>query len=450
MLFNSLPFLFVFLPVLLIVYYTVPARLRTWVLFISSLGFYSVSGLIPFVAFVITLSWSYVFGRVYADSRRSRHLALAISLPLLGLFLAKYLKFSLDSLGLGTDNQIVSVIITHFALPAGISFYTFQVVSYLADAILGRTKCDRDIGKYGAFVSFFPHFIAGPILRHEQIVHQLERIATAPRLRPDIRTGLKYIAVGLFYKTILSDTLHPLHERFTVQAAGGGLDALFCILSYAAIIYFDFWGYSLMAVGIAKLVDIDLPFNFLEPYKSRSPKDFWRRWHVTLSLWLRDYVYIGLGGNRHYVRNIIIVFAACGLWHGAGWNFVAWGLYHGLFVVLHHLTARWWDRLPGALQVAMTFTIVAAGWPLFNMGIEPWLDLLRLATSPTGPQGDSLYNPANWLWLAVIYGWIFLFREKEWLHGNRGILSSPWLQGAMLGVSILFLSFARTFIYFNF
>ncbi|MBT5298738.1 MAG: MBOAT family protein [Rhodospirillaceae bacterium] len=322
--FNTSEFLFVFLPLVIVVFHVAPRIARLPVLLASSFFFYWVSGDLAFTLLVVTVVWSALMAFLVARYNSLWIIIGAVAAPLGFLFIFKYLGFALDVVGAGAGTRGHFGFILQHVLPAGISFYTFQVVSYLIDIRDGTVAPEKNPIKFATFISFFPQLIAGPILRFEQISGQLDRIAGEPRLTPDLRSGVKFLTWGLAYKILFADVLRSFHELHDLTA-GGGLDALYSVLAYSLIIYFDFWSYSLMAIGLGKFFCIDLPRNFHEPYMSTSPREFWRRWHVTLSFWLRDYVYLRLGGNRAYILNIVVVFVACGIWHGAGWNFIVWG-----------------------------------------------------------------------------------------------------------------------------
>lgn len=253
------------------------------------------------------------------------------------------------------------------------------------------------------------------------------------------------------YKIFFADVPRTFLDLHRLIGDFNSIDGLFSILNYTFIIYFDFWGYSLMAIGLGKLVGIELPRNFQEPYMSSSPREFWRRWHVTLSFWLRDYVYLRLGGNKHYTLNIVFVFAVVGLWHGAGINFVVWGLYHGLAVAVYHVTRNYWDRIPRALAVAATFCIVTLGWPLFYLDIRSYIHLMDRVLCFDNPAA-LLVSARNWTYLGLVAIYTFTVREDRWLFAER--TTHPILSGAFLAsvaaATVVFLSYGRTFIYFQF
>ena len=242
-----------------------------------------------------------------------------------------------------------------------------------------------------------------------------------------------------------------MHLRYDNIVGAESIDALYSILSYSTIIYFDFWAYSLIAIGLAKLFSISLPRNFREPYRSSSPREFWKRWHITLSFWLRDYVYFRMGGRHHYARNIIILFGLVGLWHGAGWNFILWGFYHAFWVLVYNLLKRWWDPLPRIIQVTTTFIVVSLGWPLFYLDIAGYIQLFSNLFIFGGGEKGSLYGIIEWAYLGVILGWIFLVKEDFVIFNKeKNIFDHPVFLSILFVGAILFLSFGRTFIYFQF
>ena len=224
----------------------------------------------------------------------------------------------------------------------------------------------------------------------------------------------------------------------------------FLINAYSIRIFFDFWAYSLMAIGLAKLFCIELPINFNEPYQSKNPKDFWRRWHITLSSWLRDYVYIKLGGNKNYSKNIIIVFLACGLWHGAGWSFVLWGAYHAILVIIYHLSRNYWDKLSIVFQVATTYLLVGIGWPLFFMDIVDYKDMMLTLFNASFLGG--IYSLKHWIFITPIMLWVFFSKEIYWLYNKNKhwFFDSPILHSSLLFLALIFSNYSETFIYFRF
>ena len=218
----------------------------------------------------------------------------------------------------------------------------------------------------------------------------------------------------------------------------------------AGPIFFDFWAYSLMAIGLGKLFAIDLPVNFREPYQSASPGEFWRRWHVTLSFWLKDFVYLRLGGRDAYVRNIAIIFLACGLWHGAGWTFVLWGAYHAVLVIGYHLSRPLWDKAPRVLQILLTYGLVSLGWPLFFLDLDGYWMLLSALVDPA--EGAGIYSLKHWAFILPILAWVFFSKERVWLYNERPhwLFDNAPLHAVMALGALLFTSYSSTFIYFRF
>lgn len=451
MLFNSHLFLFIFLPVVLIAFYTVPPNFRLAVLLVSSLVFYGMAGTIPLIFMIASISWAFVTAFIFRRFHNRLGLAFAVMFPLAVLFLFRYLDFTLDSLNLSEEERQPFQFFLSVILPAGISFYTFQIVSYSIDVFDRREPVEKNALKLATFISFFPQLIAGPILRYGQIAGQLERISSERHLSPDFVGGIKFISVGLFAKIFFADFLSKPQERFSVIDNTSSLDALFAILAYSFRIYYDFWAYSIIAIGLAKLFSISLPRNFEEPYLSLNPKDFWRRWHITLSYWIRDYVYIKLGGRERRIRNIIIAFLVVGLWHGAGWNFVLWGALHAIYVLVYDFLEKPWSRMPQFFQVLLTFSLVTLAWPLFFLGFEEYLMILDQLFI-TGSFTSVAYGLKQWAYLAVVAIWLFLMRESRWLFNEAParVFDSPILYGLLLTMSVLFFSWGETFIYFRF
>ncbi|GAA5481735.1 MBOAT family O-acyltransferase [Haloferula sargassicola] len=324
---------------------------------------------------------NFFFGRYLAQHhgpRGKRMLALGVTanLGLLG-----YFKYA----GLFTKTIVAltgaGLTIPDVLLPLGISFFTFQQIAYLVDAYRGETKEYR-ITDYFLFVTFFPQLIAGPIVHHKEVMPQLERTRSSGRRSIDLSVGLTILAIGLFKKVVLADNFAPIATRLFEQASLGERhltmgEAWAATIAYALQIYFDFSGYSDMAIGSARLFGIRLPVNFHSPYKATSLIEFWRRWHITLSRFLRDYLYIPLGGNRLGVSrryfNLFLTMLLGGLWHGAGWTYVLWGALHGFYLCVNHgwvalRKSRGWPKMPAVLGGALTFLAVLVAWVPFRAG----------------------------------------------------------------------------------
>jgi alginate O-acetyltransferase complex protein AlgI len=379
MLFNSYEFLFAFLPVVLIGWWSIRApAARLAFLAASSYFFYAWWDWRFLPLMIASTTVDYVAGRALVafdeDGPRRRGVliaALAANLAMLGYF--KYAGFFLDSLdgmgstlGLGTPFPEL-----HIVLPIGISFYTFNSMSYTIDIFRRQVRPARSLLHYAAFVSMFPHLIAGPIVRYATIDGQLRRLT--PRLSWELAaSGMFFLSCGLVKKLLIADTLAPHVDRLF-----GGHDQLGLVagwtaaVGYALQLYFDFSGYSDMAVGLAFLLGFRFPQNFDSPYKAQNISDFWRRWHMSLSFWLRDYLFIPLGGSQNgrwrTLRNLGVTMFLGGLWHGAAWTFVVWGLLHGAFLIAHNLLRRAGLTPPWtSLNRAITFACVAGAFVVFR------------------------------------------------------------------------------------
>lgn len=371
MLFSSLTFLFKFLPVTLVLYYLVPQRFRNIIMLIASLIFYAWGEPVYIVLMVLSIALNYFCGLDIEEKRdepqlvkRSLIFSVTVNVLLLGFF--KYYGFLIENL-----NAVLPVDIPYreLPLPVGISFYTFQALSYLIDVYRGEVRPQKNILYFALYISMFPQLIAGPIVRYVDIEEQLKNRRES---LAKFGQGCGYFIVGLGKKVILANSLGQIFNEIQGLSFGSFsvLTAWVGCISYALQIYFDFSGYSDMAVGLGKMFGFEFRRNFNYPYVSKSITDFWRRWHISLSTWFREYVYIPLGGNRcdisQQIRNLLIVWMLTGLWHGAAWNFLLWGLYYGILLVLEKFI---WggaiERLPKALQHFYALVLVLIGWVFF-------------------------------------------------------------------------------------
>lgn len=378
MLFNSFLYLLIFLPVTVGGYYYLNERRLTsastvW-LIIASLFFYSYWKLSFLPIIVVSIIVNYVTGNYFTRRSVQKNILLrklilitgvGFNVGLLGYF--KYTDFFITNINMlfGTDAGLL-----HIALPLGISFFTFQQITYLVDSFHGKTR-EYNFVNYALFVSFFPQLIAGPIVHHEEMMPQFARLRNKFLNWRNVYTGLFFIGAGLCKKVVIADT-------FALWAGKGFADpeslhffsAWATSLSYSVQLYFDFSGYTDMAIGSALLINIHLPQNFNAPYRSLSIQEFWRRWHITLGRFLKDYIYIPLGGNRkgriRIYGNLMITFFIAGIWHGAGWTFVLWGILHGLALCLHRFWRKMGLRMPKAFAWLLTFLFVNAAWVVFR------------------------------------------------------------------------------------
>jgi alginate O-acetyltransferase complex protein AlgI len=387
--------------------------------------------------------------------------SISINLGLLGFF--KYVNFFLDSASwvLNVVGVAGTPAVLKVALPLGISFYTFETISYVVDVYRGRTRAVRNPLDYALFIMFFPHLVAGPIVRPHDFLPQLGRLKRFNWNR--LYLGTRLVLLGFFKKSILADHLAGIVDP--VFAAPGTYDSLsswLAVLAYAVQIYCDFSGYSDMGIGLAHMLGFKLPQNFHFPYLAVNPADFWRRWHISLSTWLRDYLYIPLGGNRGSTattyRNLIVVMLLGGLWHGASWTFVAWGLYHGLWLALHRALPL--PRFLGRpsfrpLCMAGTFLLVCVGWVFFRAQTfaDAGLILTRLAWPTSGlalgPTSAALVLLCLGLILAGgLVGFHLPLRRIE--RRLPASLMGASLAGMLLLVLVLFPENSKAFIYFQF
>ena len=369
MVFSSLTFLFVFLPVTLLGYRLLPKRLRIGFLLLASLIFYAWGE--PLYVFLmagsILVNWLLGFQVAKDGPRKKAFLALSIVLNLLLLLIFKYTGLLWDTVK-GLFPAPLSEKTVAIRLPIGISFFTFQIMSYVIDVYRGKAKAQKNPILFGAYVSMFPQLIAGPIVRYVDIEAQLDQ--------PDLSLegfsqGVGLFVVGLGKKVLLANGVAVLwRELSAAPAQSGVLAAWVGLFAYTFQIYFDFSGYSDMACGLGRMLGFRFVQNFRYPYVADSVTDFWRRWHISLSTWFREYVYIPLGGNRRglprQVLNLLIVWTLTGLWHGASWNFLLWGLYYGVLLILEKLfLGKILQKLPKFLRQLLTFLMAALGWGVF-------------------------------------------------------------------------------------
>lgn len=408
MVFSSLPFLFFYLPVVLLIYKLSPLKLRNLFLMLASLFFYGWGEPIYIVIMFASIIIDYTHGMLverWRDNDKKARMAVASSVffNLLLLVFFKYYDFLAESINAVTG---LSLPLLGIPLPIGISFYTFQTMSYTIDVYRKDAPVQKNIVTFGAFVTLFPQLIAGPIIQYKSVAEQLE--SRREGLEKFV-SGVQRFCIGAAKKVLLANAIGQLwdvslaSENLTVLGGWLGL------VAYAFQIYFDFSGYSDMAIGLGKMFGFDFIENFNYPYISRSVVEFWKRWHISLTDWFRQYVYFPLGGNRvskpKWIRNIIIVWLLTGIWHGAGWNFLLWGLYYALFMLAERLfLGKYLEKLPVALRHIYTMFVVLIGWALF--AVENMAHLGRYLASCFGgaPLLDAatLYNFVSYLPMLVI------------------------------------------------
>lgn len=367
MLFSSIPFLYYFLPVVLILYFLAPGKCKNTVLLLASLFFYGWGEPKLLLLMLFTIALFYLCGLAIdrAEEPRRRKLwltiSVVISLALLGLF--KYADFFIASFNAAAG---VSLPLLKLALPVGISFYTFQCLSYTIDVYRGSVPAQKNLIAFGAYVALFPQLIAGPIVRYADIARELEHRSHSWE---DGSLGLRRFLTGLGKKVILADNLALFIKLFRESGEPSVLFYWMYAIAFTLNIYFDFSGYSDMAIGLGRIFGFRFMENFNYPYLSGSVTEFWRRWHMSLGSWFRDYVYIPLGGSRvsrgRWVRNILAVWMLTGLWHGAAWNFVLWGLFFAALLLMEKWVPAL-QKLPGFLRHGYVLLAVVLSFVLFN------------------------------------------------------------------------------------
>lgn len=402
MVFSSLTFLQVFLPLCLLVYFVSPDKMKNLVLLVFSLLFYAWGEPVYILLMLFSTAVDYICGRAVESRRRSGCSAklpllasLCINIGLLAVF--KYSDFLIGCVNslLGTD-----IPQPNLPLPIGISFYTFQTMSYTIDVYRGEVSAQKDILKFASYVTLFPQLIAGPIVRYQTIADELENRRHTPDLFAE---GVRRFVTGLAKKVLLANNIGLLWEAASAQADPTVLTAWLGAVAYGFQIYFDFSGYSDMAIGLGRVFGFHFLENFNYPFTAKSITDFWRRWHISMGTWFRDYVYIPLGGNRGglamQLRNIAIVWVLTGFWHGASFNFVLWGIYFGLLLVFEKLFILKWLEQRGSLtQHIYALFFISFNWPIF--GFEQITDGLHWIAAMLG--SGVLYDSGS-LYLLLTY-----------------------------------------------
>lgn len=369
MLFSSVEFLFRFLPVFMLLYLFIPEKYRNIVLLSGSLLFYAAGEPYYVLLLILSILINYGAGKLILDKEKKTAknvLILSLIYNFGMLFIFKYWDFAAGILNRLSAGETIPVL--SLSLPLGISFYTFQIVSYLFDCYRGKWKEKTDFVSFAAYVTMFPQLVAGPIVKYEEVA---ERMKERKIRAKSVESGLKLFSIGLGLKVLLANQIGTLWN--TLMSAGpGNLSAAAAWMgafAYSFQIYFDFWGYSLMAKGLGKMLGFRIPRNFNDPYTSRSVSEFWRRWHITLGRWFREYLYIPLGGNRkgffRTMFNLFVVWSLTGLWHGASFNFVLWGLiFFGLIALEKKGFGKWLEskKIAGHLYIIL---LIPVTWMVF-------------------------------------------------------------------------------------
>ena len=425
MVFSSILFLFRFMPAAFAIYYLVPKRFKNFTLLVLSLIFYSWGEAKYFPVMIASIVVDYTASGLIESHRDNKLIcrlgliySVVFNLGMLGFF--KYTNFFVGNLNalFGLSLPTIS-----FVLPLGISFYTFQTMSYTIDVYLGKVKAERNIIDFGAFVVLFPQLIAGPIVRYTDINRELKQRQIN---LPQIQDGIKLFILGLGSKVLIANNVGALWTEIEAIGAGEGFLSIstplawMAVFAYSLQIYFDFSGYSLMAIGLGKMLGFEFPKNFDFPYISRSFTEFWRRWHMTLGSWFREYLYIPLGGNRvsksRLYFNLFVVWAATGFWHGASWNFIFWGLFFFVFLVIERMGFKQVLERHSAFSHVYVIFFLLLSWALF-------------AVTDLGMLGDlftRMFVPVGGV------DWIYYLRNYIVVFILGTVLSTPALKGLYL------------------
>ena len=432
MVFSSLLFLFVYLPIVLLVYYLAPGRVRMGWLFVVNLVFYAWGEPVYVFLMLLSIGVNYaaglLVGRYRDDKRRARWILAGNAIVNIGLLF--FFKYS--ALFVRTLNALpyLQLPVPEVALPIGISFYTFQGMSYPIDVYRNDAEPQRNFIRFGTFVALFPQLIAGPIVRYKDLAWQFE---ADRRSAESFASGIGRFALGLGKKVLLANNIGLLWDCYASASASSlsFVGAWLGTIAFSLQIYFDFSGYSDMAIGLGRMLGFEFMENFRFPYAASSITEFWRRWHISLGTWFRDYVYIPLGGNRcglqKQLMNILIVWALTGLWHGASWTFLIWGLYHAFFLLLEKtFLLRLLDKLPRFVRHLYTLVVVFTGWVVFQQDSLSQTAVFWRAMFGFGRAG--LMNSTD-LYRLGAYGLLLLVGaivSLPWLRNRYERLSSRW------------------------
>jgi D-alanyl-lipoteichoic acid acyltransferase DltB (MBOAT superfamily) len=462
-LFNSYIFIFLFLPVTFFLYFYLHRRgevvFSKAFLVVASLFFYSWWNIAYLPLILISMLFNYGVGKALKKEGKSTFVLLSFgimaNLSLLGYF--KYRDFFVENINYFLDDKIA---LLHLALPLAISFFTFQQIAYLVDSYRKETK-EYDFLNYALFVTFFPQLIAGPIVHHKEMMPQFAAKENWVKNYAHIATGLFIFSIGLFKKVVIADTFAIWATKgFDESVSLDMLAAWSTSLSYTFQLYFDFSGYTDMAIGVALLFNIKLPINFFSPYKATSIQEFWRRWHITLSRFLKEYIYIPLGGNRkgefRTYSNLFTTFLLGGIWHGAGWTFVFWGALHGVALMIHRMWQKLGKRLPTLIAWFLTFNFINIAWVFFRA--KEFEDAMKVLKGMFGFTGVDFYMDMVHIYILLGFIVTLLFLnvtelvEKNYFGRYTFFITSVLFIFALLQMFNITISSDKVseFLYFNF
>ena len=471
MLFNSYEFIFAFLPITFFIYFYLNSKRLTIAakgfLVFASLFFYSWWDIVYLPLILSSILFNYLIGTTLSKSSENNKLGLnktfskksilvfgiVCNVALLGYF--KYTNFFLENFNGIFESNIP---LQHIILPLGISFFTFTQIAFLVDAYRNEVK-EYDLMRYMLFVTYFPHLLAGPILHHKEMMPQFANLKNSVINYRNIAVGLFIFSIGLFKKVIIADTFAVwANAGFDTATTLNLFEAWATSLSYTFQLYFDFSGYTDMAIGISLMFNIKLPINFNSPYKALNIQDFWRRWHMTLSRFLRDYIYIPLGGNKkssfRTYTNLLATFVIGGFWHGAGWTFLFWGFLHGIALIIH----RAWTNLGFKMNIILawfiTFNFVNVAWVFFRA--KEWEDAIKVLKGMAGMNGmpyiETDYFDKDYIWQLILILLVVLILKNTYQYVNslKIKIIHIFVVILMLVVSITSLENVSEFLYFNF
>ncbi|MBQ6752726.1 MAG: MBOAT family protein [Clostridia bacterium] len=459
MIFSSITFLFFFLVITLAVYYLLPRKFKNGWLLLTSLFFYGYGEPVYILLMVFSITVNYIVGLLMSKYEKKKKLFLIIgiiiNLLLLGYF--KYIGFFTGIINTFFSNVAVKTV----ALPIGISFYTFQIMSYLIDLYRGKCTVQKNIVMFGTYVTMFPQLIAGPIVRYRDIELQLENRKETFEM---FSNGVRLFVIGLCKKVLIANNMGALFDALVAEGDASGIPGhIVAMFAFSFQIYFDFSGYSDMARGLGNMFGFSFLENFNYPYVSQSITEFWRRWHMSLSTWFKEYVYIPLGGNRkgaaRQILNIMIVWALTGLWHGASWNFVLWGLYYGILLIIEKLfLKKVLERSPRFLRHIYAMVIVMLGWMLFQFTDMTELTAFfhGLFTGGFGVSNNAMYEIVTYIPLLVIAAFASLPVAKNLWTKHKDDKAMPYIETALvifalvLCTAALVTSTYNPFLYFRF
>lgn len=467
MLFSSLTFIFIFLPVTLALYFISKDKYKNYILLIASLIFYAWGEPKYIILMILSIIFNYFIA--IAISKKSKqqklqkiYLIFAIIINLGALFVFKYLDFAINNVNLAFNFSLSN---TNLTLPIGISFYTFQILSYVIDVYRGKVKVQKNIFTLGTYIALFPQLIAGPIVRYADIEKQLHK---RTHNLNNFCNGFRRFIIGFCKKVLIANNTAIIADLIfnnPTTVALNPASIVLALISYTIQIYYDFSGYSDMAIGLGKIFGFDFNENFNYPYSAISITDFWRRWHISLTTWFRDYLYIPLGGNRcskaKWIRNFFIVWFLTGLWHGASWNFILWGLFYAIILLIEkNFLHKLLDKLPRILTWLYTFIIVNLGWLLFR--VNSLNDLKQIIKSFFSPQNSfSSFLSNNFSIMPhlsfLIIGLIFMFPIGKFIQQKcqsstlgKIIFDAILIVLFIIAICALINSSYNPFIYFRF